>query len=161
MKEGSIFSAKLDGFYVLKFVGDVRLTLCATLDHHIENVLQKSAIDRIVVDLTDVDGLDSTTLGLIGKIAVRAAGLSIVKPTIVSTNEDITPLLIRMGFASHFIILDSLPGTIEELKLLPMVTESEENVRACIIDAHRILMDLHDDNKALFKDLVLALETNR
>ncbi|MGB0733023.1 MAG: anti-anti-sigma factor, partial [Pontibacterium sp.] len=36
MNQGSIFSACVEGQYVLKFVGEIRLTLCSTLDRHIE-----------------------------------------------------------------------------------------------------------------------------
>ena len=88
MKEGSIFSACVDGRYILKFVGDVRLTLCATLDCHIEESLASIDAQEILVDLTEAEGIDSTSLGLIAKLSIKAYALSLPKPTVVSTNEN-------------------------------------------------------------------------
>lgn len=158
MKEGSIFSACVDGRYILKFVGDVRLTLCATLDCHIENALAQSGAEDILVDLTEAEGIDSTSLGLIAKLSVKAYALSLPRPTVVSTNENITRILMSMGFDHIFIILSELPTCSSDLQQLPFVQESEESTRERIIAAHRILIDLNDTNREAFKDLVFALE---
>ncbi|MGB0467181.1 MAG: STAS domain-containing protein [Pontibacterium sp.] len=158
MKEGSIFSAYVDGRYILKFVGDVRLTLCATLDCHIENALSQVDAKDILVDLTEAEGIDSTSLGLIAKLSVKAYALSLPVPTIVSTNDDITRILLSMGFDHIFVLLSELPTNVSDLKQLPFVQDSETSIRQRIIEAHRILIDLNDSNRAAFKDLVTTLE---
>lgn len=158
MKEGSIFSACVDGRYILKFVGDVRLTLCATLDCHIEEALAQSHAEDILVDLTEAEGIDSTSLGLIAKLSVKAYGLSLPMPTIVSTNQNITRILLSMGFDHIFTILSDLPTCPGDLEQLPFVQDSEESIRQRIIAAHRVLIDLNDVNREAFKDLVSTLE---
>lgn len=158
MQEGSIFSALCDNSFVLKFVGDVRLTLCSSLDTHIEEILATPNLEAIVIDLTEAEGIDSTSLGLIAKLSVQANKMGLPKPALVSTNTDITRILITMGFDHVFVLLEVLPSTTHELKKLPLVQESVEEMQKRIINAHKVLMNLNDANKAAFKDLVSTLE---
>ena len=126
MREGSIFFAREGDSYVLKFVGEVRLTLCTTLDRHLEQVLAAGNVRHILVDLTETDTIDSTSLGLIAKLAVGASRLSLEPPTLVSTNEDITRILYTMGFERIFLLLETMPTSLVDLKRLPFVQESDE-----------------------------------
>ncbi|TCK08568.1 STAS domain-containing protein [Marinobacterium mangrovicola] len=158
MSDGSIYYACRNGHYVLKFVGEVRLTLCSTIDLHLEQVLARREISDTLIDLTETTTIDSTSLGLIAKLAVKAAEQGMPRPTLISTNPDITKILYSMGFDQVFLLLDSVPASGVDLEQVPFVLESEEQVRARIIDAHRILIDLNDANRTAFKDLVATLE---
>jgi anti-anti-sigma factor len=160
MREGSIYFAREGDSYVLKFIGEVRLTLCTTLDRHLEKVLAVGDIRHILVDLTETDTIDSTSLGLIAKLAVGAGKLSLEAPTLVSTNEDVTRILFTMGFERFFLLLDTLPTSLIDLKRLPFVQESEEAVRDRIIEAHKVLMSLNESNREAFVDLVSTLESH-
>jgi anti-anti-sigma factor len=159
MQEGSIFSALVDGSYVLKFIGDVRLTLCSSLDTHLENSLNNPEIKEILIDLTQVEGIDSTSLGLIAKLSLKAKERNLPKPALVSTNQDITRILLTMGFDHVFVLMDQLPSSSQELKQLPLVQESVEEMQQRIISAHKVLMDLNETNREAFKDLVSTLES--
>jgi len=158
MSTGSIYYAVQSGCYVLKCVGDVRLTLCSSLDCHLEAVLDGQPLQDIVIDLTEAEGVDSTTLGLIAKLAVRAAKMGLPKPALVSTNEDITRVLYSMGFDCVFMLMDELPVSASDLKALPWVAESDARMRERIISAHEVLMDLNEANREAFQDLITALE---
>lgn len=158
MSDGEIYYACQDGHYVLKFVGEVRLTLCSTIDKHLEHCLSSETIKDTLVDLTETTNIDSTSLGLVAKLAIKCAEQSMPKPALVSTNPDITQILIAMGFDQVFLLLDCLPMSVADLKQLPFVAESEDNVRKRIIQAHKILIDLNDSNRSAFKDLVETLE---
>jgi len=158
MSTGSIYYAVQSGCYVLKCVGDVRLTLCSSLDCHLETVLDGQPLQDIVIDLTEAEGVDSTTLGLIAKLAVRAAKMGLPKPALVSTNEDITRVLYSMGFDCVFMLMDALPVSASDLKTLPWVAESDARMRERIISAHEVLMDLNEANREAFQDLITALE---
>jgi len=158
MSEGSIFYACRGDSYVLKFIGDVRLTLCSTLDQHLQVIFCNKGFTRVLIDLTETESIDSTSLGLIAKLAKRCKEKSLEMPTIVSTNDDVTRILTTMGFDQVFLLLDQLPTNATDLERLPQVQESEEEVRLRIIDAHKVLMDLNDANRDAFKDLVKTLE---
>lgn len=159
MQEGLIYSALVEGRFVLKFVGDVRLTLCSTLDCHLEESLSAPDVTEILIDLTQAEGIDSTSLGLIAKLAIKAEQSGMDKPTLVSTNHDITRILYTMGFDHIFVLLEELPPCVEDLKELPLVQESVAEMQDRIITAHRILMDLNEANREAFKDLVDTLES--
>ncbi|HQV21760.1 MAG TPA: STAS domain-containing protein, partial [Agitococcus sp.] len=70
MPSGRILFAIHHGTYVLKFVGEVRAAMCATLDNFLESMFGDGEISSILIDLTQTDYIDSTALGLIAKTAV-------------------------------------------------------------------------------------------
>jgi anti-anti-sigma factor len=161
MSDGAIYYACRDGHYVLKFVGDVRLTLCSTIERHLEAVLEREDVSDTLVDLTETDNIDSTSLGLIAKLAIKAREKGMPLPTLVSTNGDITRILYSMGFDRVFVLLEELPTSRCDLKQVPFVQESENEVRERILDAHKVLIDLNESNRNAFKDLVATLESCR
>jgi len=157
---GQILYACQEGHYVLKFLGDVRLTMCSTIDEHLRSILARADITDSLIDLTETDNIDSTSLGLIAKLAIKSAKCDLPKPTLVSTNPDVTQILYAMGFDQVFLLLEELPASAKDLVEVPSVQESEEVVKQRIIDAHRVLISLNDANRDEFKDLISALECN-
>lgn len=158
MSQGSIYYALLDNHYVIKFTGEVRLTLCSSLDAHIEKVISSNECEHVLVDVTEALCLDSTTLGLIAKLAIRAKNKGLPAPVLVSTHNDVTRTLLSMGFDQIFVLLDVLPLTQYELTQVPMVQESVEAMQERIIKAHKILMSLSDSNYEAFNSLIAVLE---
>ena len=69
MTDGQVLAASDGGAYVLRFVGDVRLTLCASIEDYIEQMLDDPQFSSVWVDLCDAEGIDSTTLGQLAKLA--------------------------------------------------------------------------------------------
>ena len=63
-----------------------------------------------------------------------------------------------MGFGAVFDIRTSRPATEEDLVSLPVVHCGEEVVRQRVIEAHRLLMGMNDDNRKRFTELVTTLE---
>jgi anti-anti-sigma regulatory factor len=70
MSSGKIQFAEQSGTFVLKFVGEVRLTLCSALDTTIERIFTALNFSAIVIDLTETRSIDSTTLGLLAKLSI-------------------------------------------------------------------------------------------
>lgn len=157
MQEGKIYYALYEGHYILKFTGDVRLTICSSLDQHLCDAFDSGEVSDILVDLTSAEGMDSTSLGLVAKLAVKADTYKLPKPAIVSTHEDINDLLRKMGLDRVFLLLDQPPGERIDLQPLPRVEESEEALKARIIKAHQILATLSKKNGDAFKDLLQML----
>ena len=52
---GRILVASHDGVYVIVFEGDVRLTLCTTVDEYLEKMFQDSGFRSVIVDLSGTD----------------------------------------------------------------------------------------------------------
>ena len=154
---GKILFAVHDGAYVLKLKGDVRLNLCATLDSFIENMFETQGFLTVLVDLTQADGIDSTTLGLLAKVSIEAQQKHNFKPAIFSTNPDINRLLQSMGFFEVFDIRPQAMVEVSDLGELPVRSCSEDEIREKVVEAHKILSRLNDENRLRFKDLLHAL----
>ena len=158
MSTGKIQFAEQDGTFVLKFVGEIRLTLCSALDATIDQIFSSLNFSSIVIDLTESCSVDSTTLGLLAKLSILSRQKVGLLPTLVTTHPDITRLLHSMGFDQVFNIVDQPLPTPEQLTDLPTQDQSEDVVKAKVLEAHRILMSLNESNREVFQDLVMALE---
>lgn len=160
MNTGRIQFAESDGTFILKFLGDVRLTLCAALDAYIDKVFATPEFRSIAIDLTETDNIDSTSLGLLAKISILSQQKAGLLPTLVSTRQDMLRLLQSMGFEQVFNIVAESTPTAAELRDLPPQLLSEELVKARVLEAHRILMSLNEHNRTAFTDLVCSLESD-
>jgi anti-anti-sigma factor len=156
--QGRILVGSHDGVYVIVFEGDVRLTLCTTVDVYLEKMFQDPAFRSVIIDLSRTDNIDSTSLGLLAKLSIQADKRFSFRPTLVSTRHDITRVLRSMGFDEVFAIVETPLEHKEQLAELPCIAASEEDVRQRVIDAHRTLMAMNDDNRETFHDLVAVLE---
>lgn len=158
MSTGKIQFAEQNGTFILKFVGEVRLTLCSALDATIEKIFTSLNFSAIVIDLTETRSIDSTTLGLLAKLSILSRQKIGLLPTVVTTHEDITRLLQSMGFDQVFNIVESPLPCPDCLADLPCQDQSEEVVKSKVLEAHQILMSLNESNREAFHDLVSALE---
>ena len=155
-----ILQAECSGVYVLKLVGDVRLNLCSTIDASIESITLDPEFATVVVDLSETTLIDSTTLCLLAKLAILAKQKSHFLPSIISTNPDVTRIIVTMGFESVYLILKEPASCSQDLVELAPKEMSEAELRDNVLNAHKILMDLNEHNREQFKDLVAALEVD-
>lgn len=153
----ALFSAH-DGAYVLKLTGDVRVPMCATLDKFIEGMFEDSALNAVVIDLSETQVIDSTALGLLAKIAIYYDKKFHSKPLLLSPNEDITRILLSMGFPQVFDLREEGLSSRPAMVAVPRIKCSEDNACEKVLEAHRILMGMNDSNREIFKDVVQALE---
>ena len=158
MQAGKILVAQHEGAFVIKLVGDVRLTLCTTIDEYFQKMFDDPEFASVWVDLCDAEGIDSTTLGLLAKLALRVKEQFGFQPAIFSCDAGINRLLQSMGFQRLFEVHEEACAKPDEISELPQVAGGEDAVREKVIEAHRILMGLSDENRARFQDLMAALE---
>jgi anti-anti-sigma factor len=155
---GTILFAEIDNVQVLKFVGDVRVTLGPTISNYLDGIGKNGRLKSIVIDLTETTCIDSTSLGLLAKISLRSQEALKALPTIVSTNDDVTRILTSMGFERVFLIVEDIDVCCEQMGELPEAIVSESELRGQVLEAHRVLMQLSKSNEMKFKELVIALE---
>jgi len=158
VESGKILVAEHDGVHSIKLVGDVRVTLCCEFDEYIQRILDKTDYVNCMIDLTQAENLDSTTLGLMAKVAVKSSQAQKEKPTILAPSESMQRLLNSMCFDKVFDMQLELPSSEEELAELCHIDCSESELRCKVIDAHRVLMGICEENEAEFSSLVDALE---
>lgn len=157
MHEGQVLYAGHDHVHVLRYVGDVRHPLAPAVSRFVDKLLQHFDGDRLVVDLSDVDSIDSTNLGEIARIAALLSERHCARAAIVSTRADITQLLYSMAFGDVFDICTE-PVAAEHAEPIPNMPASKELSLQVILAAHRRLMEISADNRMQFSQVVELLE---
>lgn len=160
IEEGRIKAAFESGVFVLKLCGDVRLTLCATLDSQAQRLAKTPGLEAVMIDLREATNVDSTALGFLAKVAIAVKGRLEQPPTIIVDNPDVRKMLDVMGF-SHFFTLMKMPleqPLAEAAETVAEVPADEQGMRQRILEAHRILMHMNEHNREQFQPLVEMLE---
>ncbi|MBL6695554.1 MAG: STAS domain-containing protein [Luminiphilus sp.] len=151
-----ISAAKNQGAHLLRLEGDVRLVMCTALEEYFERVFNDQEFLSVWVDVTGATGLDSTTLGMLAKLAIKTHEKFGFRPTIFSANPGIDRLLQTMGFAQLFDVRnEACEGYTHDIPAHPS-TESE--IKERVIEAHKTLMAMSEANRDAFQDLVRTLE---
>lgn len=161
MIEGRIKAAFESGVFVLKLCGDVRLTLCATLDAEAQRLAELPGLRAVMVDLRQATNVDSTALGFLAKVAMAVQGRLDDPPTIIAEHPDVRRMLDVMGFARYFTLLEAPLTEPSELDELPQVEADESAIQQRILEAHRILMHMSEHNRHEFQPFVELLESQR
>ena len=161
MNNGKILVATVDNVPILKFIGDVRVLMSSALDNYFNSLYNRPILDRMIVDMTETQGIDSTALGLLAKMSIQLRNRFNVRPTIISTNPDITRILRSMSIDLICEIIEQVDKKDATFDELNAIDETEDTVRQKVIEAHQTLMTLSENNKAEFQDLVSALKSDR
>ena len=162
IEEGRIKAAFNSGVFVLKLCGDVRLTLCPTLDTQAQRLAETPGLQAVMIDLREATNVDSTALGFLAKVAMAVKGRLEQPPTIIADNPDVRQMLDVMGFARFFTLMEAplQPSATlnSSMQDLPAEPADEEGLRTRILEAHRILMHMNEHNREQFQPLVEMLE---
>lgn len=161
MHEGRLKAAFDSGVFVLKLCGDVRLTLCATLDNQAQGLANTPGLRAVMIDLREATNVDSTALGFLAKVAMAVRGRLEQPPTIVADHPDVRRMLDVMGFSHYFTLVEAPLTEPKELNDLPEVEADEAGMQQRILEAHRILMHMNEHNREEFQPLVELLEAQQ
>ena len=163
MQSGQIMVGDHQGIYVVKLVGDVRLNLCTSFDSFIDKMFSHSEFRGVVFDMHETQGVDSTTLGLMAKIAFRSAECNGGKPLVLCEDRGLLHLLDSMGFEELMDISNDADNDAYQAEPAPLTchTPDEHTAREMVLEAHRVLMSMNEQNEATFRDLVHALESEQ
>ena len=159
--EGRLKAAFDAGVFVLKLCGDVRLTLCATLDNEAQRLADMPGLKTVIVDLREATNVDSTALGFLAKVAMAVQGRLEYPPTIVADHPDVRRMLDVMGFSRYFTLVHAPIAEPDDLAELPQVEADAQGIEARILEAHRILMRMNEHNREEFQPLVELLEAQQ
>lgn len=157
MDKGKILVGESGGNYLIKMTGDVRVTLCTSLNQYINSIFKRNDVKSVLIDLRDTDGLDSTSLGLLAKLALYSERRYGVVPILFCTNESILKTLEVMALDELFDVICS--DTADEAILRELPCEPDEGrAREDVLEAHRLLVEINPECEAEFIDLIRYLE---
>jgi len=160
LSSGKILVADERSDYLLKFVGDVRLNLCTSLNRYMQALFKKDKVNRVVVDMLDAEGVDSTTLGLIAKMGLYCRKHYQTNVQLFCDNPSILRTLSCMGLDEIIDVLDreldsDLGDCLEESS---GPDAAVDEIRQHILEAHRVLSQINPNGGEEFADLISALE---
>jgi anti-anti-sigma factor len=161
MSVGKILVSDNDGNYLLKLIGDVRVTLCGSLNRHMETIFGSKDVKKVVVDMLEAEGLDSTTLGLMAKLGMYCRKEYGINVQVFCQNPSILRTLDCMGFEEIFDIIEEVPTIEAHLHSIESVSPEVDEIRRQVVEAHRLLMQLNPENSKEFTDLIRALESDQ
>ena len=159
MAEGRILHGSHEGVQVLRYQGEVRYTLCPALDALIQEQLKSEELMGFVVDLTAVDAIDSTNLGILARLTGMMQKRNLPKVTLVSNRPAINEVVEGMGLEKVFHMVSESGMEPEKMREVSGKTPRDEDVPRLLIESHRALMALNERNRDQFRDVVKAFET--
>jgi anti-anti-sigma factor len=161
MSAGKILVSDNEGNYLLKLIGDVRVTLCGSLNRHMETIFGSQDVKKVIVDMLEAEGLDSTTLGLMAKLGMHCRKEYGINVQVFCQNPSILRTLDCMGFEEIFDIIQEVPTIDAELHSIESVNSEVDEIRRQVVEAHKLLMQLNPENSKEFTDLIRALESDQ
>ena len=158
MSTGHVEYASLDGTHIFKLIGEVRAQSCISLDKLLNKLEQHENVVGAIVDLTQTTFIDSTVLGVLAKLGLKLKQIHQIQAVMLSTNPDITTLANSMGLGQVFVILNYCGDPQVCTRALVEENINHGNMLTTVLDAHKTLMKLNENNQNMFEPLVKQLE---
>ncbi len=157
MTAGQAYYAQQDNTYIIKLVGDIRYTMSCSVDEFLEQLFTTSDYNDMVIDLSEIECIDSTSLGLLAKVANFMRDRFTRRITLISAKPDITQLLDNVGFSQIFDIRHDGAMPVDTMHRLRVMEPNKAELTKTMFEAHQALSDVNDRNQEVFKDVVEAL----
>lgn len=150
---------RCDGTAVVVLRGAVRYTQARALRRFVDDVVLCSGCDTVFIDVTSVDAIDSTGMGLLARIGRDCVEKHGRRAVLVGAARDVAPCLRAAAFDVLFHLVDTLPyETQVEVHEVPLSTEPGPPLARVMLDAHQTLSELDERNRAAFADVIHELD---
>ncbi|MCK5683368.1 STAS domain-containing protein [bacterium] len=157
MDNNQILYAVNDDKCVFKLVGKIRYMMSTCFNKAIEMIFSEHNIKTFIIDLTKTTYIDSTSLGLVAKIALFCYNQKLKKPVLLSTNNEVTEVIKSMGFEQAFVIISKIDKDNDD-NFISVNCDVKSELNDTMLEAHQILMDMNENNRDKFKNVVDLLK---
>jgi anti-anti-sigma factor len=157
IEDGKVLYARHGDVWVLCFDGAIRYTMAYSLDRFVDWLFERESPQAIYVDLSRATSIDSTGIGLLAKIARGLRTRGAFRPLLFSSNPEINEFLTSVCLDRIYTLVAAVPQ-LEHAQRLPQSSPTEEELAHTIVDAHRLLCDLSENNRARFSSVIEAFE---
>lgn len=158
MADGSVTYTQAGGWHVLRYCGRVDYTMAPAIERFVEGL--EHAPCPFMFDLCDASILDSTNLGLLARVVERSRHDGAPRSSIIVPSGDIDDVVRSMGFEQILDIHSDNPLG-RPLPSEALVTDeraSQGEMLRTMLEAHRALVGLDDQDCAQWREVVTALE---
>jgi anti-anti-sigma factor len=156
--DGKVLYARQRDVHWLHYMGQIRYPLAPSVERFVDRLFRGLDQPAFVIDLNETESIDSTNLGLIARIANRVSQCGGPRVTITSRRKDINELLEGMAFDELFDIVEGNGWSPERGELVPLEESTLATMQDTILEAHRTLVALAENNRERFAEVVAALE---
>jgi anti-anti-sigma factor len=157
METGAAFYVRQGNTYLLKLVGDIRYTMGCALGDFLNDLFARPDYEDLIVDLTEAHSIDSTSLGLLARIANFNRERFHHQTTLLSSNVDVNQVLENLGFYEIFNIRDSGETISATLRQLAIQEPTKDELTRIVYEAHRTLSEINPRNQETFQSVVESL----
>ena len=153
MNKRHVYYGKNGAIHVFKLTGELRFSIGSALEEALALFKQSLEVREVIVDLREVDLLDSTILGLLSQLAI---GRQRKQLKVWLVNEDIASALEQVGFDQYFAIVFNEPGKVlpAQCREFQPAKETTDSVERRVEKAHQWLMEMHPGNIKRFEGVV-------
>ena len=156
-KQGTIQYAISGNTCVVRLEGRVTYQQGPAFNTFADSLCGNTSVRSLIIDLRPTTYMDSTILGILAKLSIYSQKALQSRLMVISPNEDINLILRNSGFDDVFTLLNHIPPK-DEWVSLPLTPPDSKNQAQVILEAHRALMDLSDENRLRFSDVVDLLD---
>lgn len=150
---------RTDRLSVLDLEGEVRYLVARPLRAFIDEIVAHDGNDTLVIDLRDLELIDSTGLGLVARLGRRMLEAHGRRAIIVAPRSDVATVLRAAAFDVVFDMLDHPPFELD-VPLAPIPLDEpfdKDEGGLVILEAHRDLARMDERNRAAFGPVIEAL----
>lgn len=143
-----------EGLYTIQVVGRATFECVAPL-RNLAKELETAEFKKIHVDLSQCAGMDSTFMGILAMLGLRARKIG-AEMNIVNAGELNKSLLYGLGLKKLFNYTNGevvLPGK-ENIAAKASSGKMDLDSARTVLDAHKTLIDVDDSNKKKFEAVV-------
>ncbi|MBL8445916.1 MAG: STAS domain-containing protein [Zoogloeaceae bacterium] len=156
--DGQILYARHGDDWVLRVEGPLRYTNANSMDRFIDRLFKGEPPSSVCVDLNDATAIDSTGIGLLAKIARGLARAEGSRPIVFSVNPEINEMLTSVCLDDVCCIVPAAAEGPVAADPIPVAQVEEKALARTIAEAHRLLCELSEDNRAQFQQVVAAFD---
>ncbi len=160
--EAKAFCGYLHESLVLVLKGQVRYMTARALRSILDALLEEDADEAVIIDLRQLESIDSTGMGLLARVG-RTTLSHGRRSVIVCPVQDVITCLRSAAFDTLFIMTEHWPFEKEpRLSEVPLETKEflPDVMGRVMLEAHRDLVAMSEDNKLAFSGVVAALEAD-
>ena len=166
--QDNLTAAYIDQTAVIRVEGRGSFKVSPPMKQFIHQVIKSKSANRILIDMTDCCGMDSTFMGVLAGLAYHVKDKPDFSFKLINLSEKNQKLLITLGVDR--VVDYSLSATGEEQKLMegqpqdlhPLEPDFSDKLNAAktTLEAHETLVDINPDNYDKFKSVLQLLQND-
>ncbi|MCM8534684.1 MAG: STAS domain-containing protein [Lentisphaeraceae bacterium] len=121
------------------------------------HLMLEKKVEKIVIDMENCAGMDSTFMGILTMVSLSARKQNTVIE-MNNTSEYNQQNLFSLGLKNMFDFTETATASSPEWENLEGKEISQEQHKENVLDAHQTLIDVHEENRKEFQDIITFLK---